>query len=190
MEVASGEYGDQMVRLVKAVQDSKWEEHQTDADGDPKLLWQRVEEVEIQQTQTSERRGCWFRDRTTRSGSVPERSLSRAAVLQESSSSDGCHSFSASCLTQFSILFQRTFLSILRDSVRTPPSSSGSPPLRWYLTSSGCPLHQLHLCSVSAVHGSESVHVFVSSCQLFGLSWDSVSVLVYWLVHQYGVFQM
>ncbi|XP_011471555.1 ATP-binding cassette sub-family G member 1 isoform X1 [Oryzias latipes] len=119
MEVASGEYGDQMVRLVKAVQDSKWEEHQTDADGDPKLLWQRVEEVEIQQTQTSERRGCWFKDRTTRSGSVPERSLSRAAVLQESSSSDGCHSFSASCLTQFSILFQRTFLSILRDSVLT-----------------------------------------------------------------------
>lgn len=121
MEVASGEYGDQMVRLVKAVQDSKWEEHQTDADGDPKLLWQRVEEVEIQQTQTSERRGCWFKDRTTRSGSVPERSLSRAAVLQESSSSDGCHSFSASCLTQFSILFQRTFLSILRDSVSSLP---------------------------------------------------------------------
>uniref|UniRef100_A0A669C7S3 ATP-binding cassette, sub-family G (WHITE), member 1 n=1 Tax=Oreochromis niloticus TaxID=8128 RepID=A0A669C7S3_ORENI len=55
MEVASGEYGDQMIRLVTA----------------------------------------------------------------ESSSSEGCHSFSASCMTQFSILFRRTFLSILRDSVLT-----------------------------------------------------------------------
>uniref|UniRef100_A0A3B5BAN0 ATP binding cassette subfamily G member 1 n=1 Tax=Stegastes partitus TaxID=144197 RepID=A0A3B5BAN0_9TELE len=66
MEVASGEYGDQMVRLVKAVQDPRAEkDHQTDC------------------------------------------------------SSEGCHSFSASCMTQFSILFRRTFLSILRDSVLT-----------------------------------------------------------------------
>uniref|UniRef100_A0A3P9MWP8 ATP-binding cassette, sub-family G (WHITE), member 1 n=1 Tax=Poecilia reticulata TaxID=8081 RepID=A0A3P9MWP8_POERE len=38
MEVASGEYGDQMVRLVKAVQDRKSEEeHQTELNGDANL---------------------------------------------------------------------------------------------------------------------------------------------------------
>lgn len=49
MEVASGEYGDQMVRLVKAVEDRKWEAgDQTELNGDAHLhpvLWQRAEEV-------------------------------------------------------------------------------------------------------------------------------------------------
>lgn len=49
MEVASGEYGDQTVRLVKAVQDRKCEkDYQTELNGDTHhhpLLWQRTEEV-------------------------------------------------------------------------------------------------------------------------------------------------
>nr|XP_057935156.1 ATP-binding cassette sub-family G member 1 isoform X1 [Doryrhamphus excisus] len=84
MEVASGEYGDQMVRLVTAVQNRKLEgEQQTELNGDSKphmVMWQRAD---------------------------------------EESSSEGCHSFSASCMVQFFILFRRTILSILRDSVLT-----------------------------------------------------------------------
>uniref|UniRef100_A0AAQ6IPW0 ABC transporter domain-containing protein n=1 Tax=Anabas testudineus TaxID=64144 RepID=A0AAQ6IPW0_ANATE len=97
MEVASGEYGDQMVRLVKAVQDKNCEkDSQTELNGDTHphpFLWQRTEEVKHKHL-------------------VKIKGLSY-------SSSEGCHSFSASCMTQFSILFRRTFLSILRDSVLT-----------------------------------------------------------------------
>lgn len=54
MEVASGEHGDQMERLVTAVQDRKWEkDDQTELNGDTNLHplpWQRTEEVKNKRT--------------------------------------------------------------------------------------------------------------------------------------------
>lgn len=143
MEVASGEYGDQNGRLVRAVWEGKCDsdgrrEPEGDAEVNP-FIWHRPSE-EVNQTKrwkgwrkvmhtpsprerctpprTPAARALSSAQRRGRPGARGSPLLALLVCPQDSTSMEGCHSFSASCLTQFCILFKRTFLSIMRDSVR------------------------------------------------------------------------
>ena len=145
MEVASGEYGDQNGRLVRAVWEGKCDsdcrrEPGGDAEVNP-FIWHRPSE-EVKQTKRWKGWRKVMHTPSPRERCTPPRTPAALALSslgseegasggwgahpssppllcpQDSTSMEGCHSFSASCLTQFCILFKRTFLSIMRDSVR------------------------------------------------------------------------
>ncbi|XP_045441221.1 ATP-binding cassette sub-family G member 1 isoform X6 [Pipistrellus kuhlii] len=97
MEVASGEYGDQNGRLVRAVDeglcdaDCRKEPPAGDGEVNPFLQHQPSEEVKPAKGWKGRRKN--------------------------STSTESCHSVSANCLTQFFILFKRALLTTVRDSV-------------------------------------------------------------------------
>ncbi|XP_036207321.1 ATP-binding cassette sub-family G member 1 isoform X4 [Myotis myotis] len=97
MEVASGEYGDQNGRLVRAVGeglcDSDCRKEPPGGDGEVNPFLQHQPSEEVKQSKGWKGR------------------------KKNSASTESCHSASASCLAQFFILFRRALLSTVRDAV-------------------------------------------------------------------------
>ncbi|CAK8690024.1 unnamed protein product [Clavelina lepadiformis] len=114
IEVASGEYGEVIPTLVKAVDAGNCEYYTekyqkssnsmvvSNASSKDEELWVKMVHDNVSSTQQSQ---------TTQHNSLKN--------VDADSELKPCHTFNTNCFTQFSVLFKRTFLSIIRDQLLT-----------------------------------------------------------------------